>query len=339
MQNKKEYSPVGSLILAAAATIWGFAFTAQKAAADHLEPFSVNSIRFFIGGFFLLLFSEIQTYIRIRRNPSYVPLRFTPTDWIAASVCGGLLFLASTLQQYGIDEGDAGTAAFLTALYIVFVPVLGALLFRRPTGRFVWGGIVLALFGAYLLSVIGGSPAADEVHGLSGLFSLFGSTGFKIGRASVFILLCSVVFSFQILSIDHFSGSVSGVRLAMLEFFVAGTLGLPEMLILERPSFDAVVPALPPLLFLGIFSCGIAYTCQIVGQAKTPPAVAAVIMSLESVFGAVGSIFLLGERMNLAEVLGCLFIFLAVLAVEIPTALSERRKSQPPPSGEEIRDP
>ena len=329
MQNEpNRYSPVGSLILALTSMIWGFAFTAQKEASRTLLPFSVNSIRFFIGALTLLLFSVLRNAVRKKRDPSYRPAPFSRADLIAGGVSGSLLFVASTLQQYGLSEGDAGICAAITALYIVFVPLFGSVIFRKKIGGFVIVGVAIALFGAYCLSVLGEMPDADGVRTFASFASLFGKAEFSVGRSALFAFLCSVVFSFQILSIDRFAAEVDGIRLAAEEFTVAGVLGVPFLLILERPSPADCLSALPPLLFLGVLSCGVAYTFQIVGQAKTPPAVAAVVMSLESVFGALGGIWFLGERMNAPEILGCALILLAVLTVE----LSALKKQSGPPS-------
>ena len=338
MNEAKKYSPIGSLILAAGSMIWGFAFTAQKAASKTLSPFSVNTVRFFIGALALYLFALARDGFRKRRDPAYRPAPFSRTDLIAGGVCGVLLFIATTFQQFSLDEGDAGICAAITALYIVFVPLFGAVLFRKRIGLFVVLGVAVALLGAYSLSVLGGLPAADDVGSVSDLFSLARSAKFSVGRPALFALLCSIVFSFQILSVDRFASEVDGIRLSMMQFIVSGALGAPFLFALERPSPADILAALPPLLFLGILSCGVAYTFQIVGQAMTPPAVAAVVMSLESVFGALGGIWFLGERMNAPEILGCALILAAVLTVEL-SALRGKKKTDSPPPEDPIKDP
>lgn len=330
--NERKYSPIGSLILALASMIWGFAFTAQKEASRALPPFSVNAIRFFIGALTLFLFSLARDAVRRRRDPAYHPVPFSRADLLAGAVCGTLLFVATTLQQFGLSEGDAGISAALTALYIVFVPLFSAVIFRRRIGWTVILGVAVALAGAYSLSVLGITPGADDVGSPAAFFALMKETSFAIDRPALFAFLCSIVFSFQILSIDRFAGEIDGIRLSMLQFLVAGALGLPPLFIAERPALSAIVSALPPLLFLGILSCGVAYTLQIVGQAKTPPAVAAVVMSLEAVFGALGGILFLGERMNAPEILGCALILTAVLTVEL-SALGGKKSELPPPDG------
>ena len=317
MNESNRYSPVGSLILAAVSMIWGFSFAVQKTASRALPPFSVNTVRFFIGALTLLLFSFFRNLIRRRRDPAYRPAPVTRTDLVAGGISGVLLFVASTLQQFSLDEGDAGICAAITTLYIVFVPLFGAILFRKRIGVFVIVAGVVALAGTFSLSALGEAPGADGARSLSALISLAKSTELSVGRPALFALLCSVGFAFQILSIDRFSREVDGIRLATMEFLISGILGVPFLLFRERPTLSAVLIALPPLLYLGILSCGVAYTLQIVGQAKTPPSVAAVLMSMEAVFGALGGILFLGERMNAPEILGCALILAAVFTVEL----------------------
>ena len=327
MTDQKEYSPVGSLILVAVSMIWGFSFAVQKTASASLLPFSVNTVRFFIGALALILFSVIRGAFGKKRDPARRPAPFTRADLLAGGICGVLLFVGSTFQQFSLDEGDAGICAAITTLYIVFVPILGAILFRKKIGVFVIIAGVIALAGTYSLSVLGELPAADGVRSLGELASLARSARFSVGRPALFALLCSIGFSFQILSIDRFAPKIDGIRLATMEFLVSALLGLPFVLFRERPAISAVITALPPLLYLGILSCGVAYTLQIVGQAKTPPAVAAMVMSLEAVFGALGGILFLGERMNAPEILGCALIFAAVLTVELSSVVRGKREN------------
>ncbi|MBO4283854.1 MAG: DMT family transporter [Clostridia bacterium] len=331
MNEQNRYTPVGSLILAAVSMIWGFSFAVQKTASRALLPFSVNTVRFFIGALTLFLFSFFRNLIRRRRDPAYRPAPFTRTDLVAGGISGTLLFVASTFQQFSLNEGDAGICAAITTLYIVFVPLFGAILFRKRIRVSVIVAGVIALAGTFSLSVLGELPGADEVRSVSALVSLARSAEFSVGRPALFALLCSVGFALQILSIDRFAKEVDGIRLATMEFLISGVLGVPFLLFRERPTPSAVLAALPPLLYLGILSCGVAYTLQIVGQAKTPPAVAAVVMSLEAVFGALGGILFLGERMNAPEILGCALIMTAVFTVEL-SALGRGKRNR-------IKDP
>lgn len=307
---------LGIAMLTLAAVIWGLAFSAQKSAMDFMGPFTCNSVRYLIGAAFLFL-------ITVCRNALvHKPLlpHITRIEWIAGGVVGFFLFMASSLQQIGIEGGDAGSAAFLTALYIVIVPALGVLLGRRP-GAAVWCGIVVALLGAYLLTVVGSSTAAEEISSFGSFFSAIGASRFRIARADLLVILCAVVFSFHILSIDRFSGRVDGLHLSMLQFLTVGVLGLPLMGAIEAPHISEIVDGILPLLYLALLSSGVAYTLQVLGQARLEPALASVIMSLESVFGVIGGVLILGERMNPAEIVGCVLVFIAVIVAQLDDVL------------------
>ena len=316
---------LGIVMLTLAAVIWGLAFSAQKSAMDHMGPFTCNSVRYLIGAAFLFLITVCRNALTHR---PLIP-NITKTEWIAGAFVGVFLFVASSLQQAGIEGGDAGSAAFLTALYIVIVPVLGTLLGRRP-GVAVWAGIAVALAGAYLLTVVGSSSAADGICSVGSFFGAISKSRFRIARADLLVLLCAVVFSFHILSIDRFSARVDGLHLSMLQFLTTGVLGLPLMMALETPKLSGIIGGILPLLYLGILSSGIAFTLQVLGQARLEPALASVIMSLESVFGALGGVVLLGERMNAAETVGCVLVFVAVIVAQlddtIKAALKKNKK-------------
>lgn len=313
---------LGALMLTVAAVIWGFAFVAQKSVMDYIGPVTSNGLRFLVGGAFLGILLLIRDgsghsdrKILVRRGRHLVP-DLTKSELLAGVICGIFLFVATTAQQYGIQLGDVGSSAFITALYIVIVPVLGTLSGRRA-GYHVWIGVGVALLGAYLLSVVGGSAAAGEISSLGDFFRAIGSARFAVGRADLLVFLCAVVFSFHIMTIDRFSGRVDGVRLSMLQFFVAGLLSLPVMFLTETPQLSGIIDGILPMLYLGVLSCGVGYTLQILGQGHVEPSIASVIMSLESVFGALGGALILGERMNPAELVGCILVFSAVLLAQI----------------------
>ncbi len=319
MNRRQSARLLGIAMLTGAAVIWGLAFSAQKSAMSYMGPFTCNSVRYLMGAAFLFLLIVLRNALTKR------PLlpAITKIEWLAGGVVGLCLFVASSLQQVGIEGGDAGSAAFLTALYIVIVPVLGTLLGRRP-GAAVWCGIGIALLGAYLLTVVGGSAGAEEISSVGGFFRAIGSSRFRIARADALVLLCAVVFSLHILSIDRFSARIDGLHLSMLQFLAVGVLGFPLMLAAETPSAAGIFGGILPLLFLAIGSSGIAYTLQILGQSRVEPALASVIMSLESVFGVIGGVLLLGERMNPAEAVGCALVFAAVLVAQLDDALRAR---------------
>ena len=212
-----------------------------------------------------------------------------------------LLAAANLLQQASLQYISAGKAGFLTALYIVIVPIMGIFLGRRAGGK-VWTAVALALVGAYLLSVTSG----DE--------------GFSIGLGEVLVLMCSVVFSGHILVIDRFSPKVDGVQLSFVQFFTAGCISTVAALLLEGSTFTwgGLFAAWGPLLYVGILSSGVAYTLQIVGQAGLSPAVASLIMSLESVFAAISGWLILSQPLSTRELIGCGLVFAGVVLAQLP---------------------
>ena len=292
---KKYFS---SLLMLIAAAIWGFAFVAQKQ-AEAVPAFTLVFARSFLGMVFL--FFLIMLLDRVlktgRRLVSKKGLDFTKTEIIGGACCGIILSVASVLQQSGINNGtDAGKSAFITALYVVLVPVFGLVLKRRaPTNA--WISVGIAVIGFYLLCI---------------------TDGFSLEFSDALVLLCAVVFAVHILVIDRFSPKCDGVRMSFIQFAVVTVVTLVFSLILESPiKLDAVGAAIWPIVMLGIGSSGIAYTLQIVAQSNINPAVAAIIMSLESVFGAIGGALLLREIMNPAEIVGCATVFAAILLSQL----------------------
>lgn len=293
-----------------AAAIWGFAFAMQKVAAE-LAPFTLCAIRSFLAVIFLL--PTVICFDRFSGNRrklfSKKGVDFRKSELIGGGVCGLTLFIASNLQQMGIGEGtDAGKASFITALYIVIVPLL-FLVFKRFSPVNVWISVGIAVIGFYLLCV---------------------KDGFSVAPSDLLVLLCALTFAMQIISIDM-SLSAHGtdcIRLSCVQFFVAGILSLICAFIFERGSDPSVaLKFIPQLLYLGILSSGVAYTLQIIGQKNTPPAVASIVLSLESVFGAVAGSAVLGERMSAREYAGCGIIFLAVLLSQIDFKSNRNNKN------------
>ncbi len=325
----------GNLLLLIAAAVWGFAFAAQDAAGKQLGVFTINSLRFLIASLMLTLLLPLLDRaqgtgrrLMVRTRTGKLRPDVHRTELLAGVLCGFLLFVAAGVQQLGISEGTgAGKAAFLTALYIVFVPLF-SMVFRRRPGRFVWISLLPALCGAYLLTAVQGSLPEQGCPVLGFFRTVFSSVMTPV--PSDLLVLCSAVaFAMQIVAVDRFIDRVDGVRLAILEFAVAGLLALPAALFAERPAPSAVLAAALPLLYLGIFSGGVGYTFQILGQQHTAAAPAALLMSLESVFGVLGGVLLVGERLSVFEITGCLLLFGAVLLSQVP----DRKKNIPPIPG------
>lgn len=297
MKRTKQYLSPALLIIAA--MIWGFAFSAQKE-AEGIPPFTLGAARSllaFVFLIFVILFfdSFFNTGRRLFSKTKIIDIN--RTEIIGGSICGGILAFASFLQQAGINSGtDAGKASFITALYVVMVPVY-ALTLKKRAPLNVWISMPLAVLGFYLLCITG---------------------EFTMALSDLLVLLCALVFPIHILAIDKFSPRCDGVRMSCVQFFVATFVNLIFALILESPiSPSAIGSEILPILFLGIGSSGIAYTLQILGQRGVNPAAASILLSLESVFGVLGSSLFLGEKMSGREYIGCAVVFLAVIISQI----------------------
>lgn len=285
-----------ALILLFAATIWGVAFVAQSVAADYVETFTLNGIRCLMGGIVLIpVFAYFNKKEKADSSASK-PL-FSKDALIGGLICGLCLFAGTCLQQYGIQYTSVGKAGFITALYIVLVPVTG-IFFRKKVGLLTWVSIVLALFGLYLLCI---------------------KEDFTITKGDFYILLCAFAFTGHILAIDHFVQKVSGVLLSMLQFFVCGVICTVLMFVFEQPDMSMIWAARIPILYAGVMSCGVAYTLQIVGQKGLNPTVASLILSLESVISALAGWVILGENLTLKEIIGCAIMFAAISLTCVPS--------------------
>lgn len=286
------------MLLLLASLIWGCAFVAQSVGLAYVGPFTFNGLRFLLGGFVLLpciYFMDRQRGARPTVWGTHDPAQ-RKTLLLGGLACGVAMTLGSSLQQIGLAYTSVGKAGFITALYIVIVPVLGLFLRKRIQPRF-WFCVGLALVGMYLLCVTG---------------------GFSIALGDVILLAGSFFFSVHILIIDHFAQKVDGVRLSCLQFFVCGIVSLVPMFALEHPTLSGVLAAWAPLLYAGILSCGVAYTLQILAQKNTNATVASLILSLESVFAVLAGWVLLGQKLTLRELAGCLLVFVAIVLTQLP---------------------
>ena len=299
MEKLRESQIKNSLLLLLASVVWGLAFVAQSVAGSNIGTFTFNGIRFIIGGICLLPFL---------RGHNVRPSKIPPNKLLGGVICGLALFLASTFQQAGIALGaTAGQAGFLTACYIVLVPILG-LFIGRKCSFLVWPAVAIALVGLYLL--------CDPLAGV----------GFSISTADLALLFCALLFSIQILCVDHYAPRMSPVALACVQFFVSGAVSLVAAIffdLMPDPS-TWVNSLLEPtswiaILYTGIFSSAVGYTLQAVGQRGLNPALASLIMSLESVFSTLFGWLILHQTMTGKEITGCLLIFSAVILAQIPT--------------------
>ena len=285
----------GNLLLILTAFIWGVAFVAQKEGGTAVGDFTFNGVRFVLGGGLLAVCLPLLDKIGLTRRCA------TPESkkamWLGGVLCGVALWAASNLQQLGLATTSAGKGGFITALYIVLVPIFG-LFIKRRTSLFTWISVLLAMVGLYLLCMQGES-------GING--------------GDLLVLGCAPIFAIQILLVDHFVPHTDGVRLSCSQFFTVGILNMPLMFIFEQPSLPAMVDGWLPILYAGLLSSGVAYTLQVVAQKHTHPTTASVLMSLESVFAVLAGLVLMGERLTAWEWCGCAVMFAAVILAQLPS--------------------
>ena len=304
MKLKKYISPA---LLLAAAIIWGFAFAAQDAASE-MNAFSLGFWRSLVGGFFLI--SVIIALDKLlgtgRKLISKKGIDLNRTELIGGVIIGAVLATASAFQQIGINRGtDGGKAAFITALYVVLVPIYALALKKRAPVN-VWISVAIAVVGFYLLCI---------------------TKDVTVAPSDILVVVSAMLFPIHILTIDHFSPRCDGVRMSMVQFFTAAIINLVIALVTAGgESLSFAVPMLLPILFLGIGSSGIAYTLQIVGQKGVNPAVASIILSLESVFGVIGTALFLGQTLSPREYLGCAVVLVAVILSQIDLKVIFKKK-------------
>lgn len=300
MTQTRKNSLVGSVLLALAAIIWGSSFVAQTTGAEHVGPFTFIAMRSFLGSVVLLPVIGIMDMAKKKAQPD-VYKKMTKADYkyllTGGGVCGVVLAAASCLQQLGIDGGTApGMAAFITALYILLVPIFSVFLGKkiRPV---IWAFVGVSILALYLLCV---------------------KEGGRVQGSDLYVLACAFCYAIHILVIDKVSPKLDGVRLSALQFFVAGLIASVPMLLAEDVSFEALKAAAPSIAYSGIMSSGVAYTLQILGQQKTEPTLATMIMSLESVFGVLTAMVVLSQVPTVRETLGCVLMFAAIIVAQLP---------------------
>ena len=277
-----------SLLLLLGAVIWGSAFVAQSVGMDYIGPFTFNAVRSLIGTVSLL--PLILILDRRKKKSGSSPAK--RKEYIKAClVCGLVLFGATMCQQIGLQYTTVGKAGFITAMYIVLVPVLGVFLGRRPALR-IWFCVLLACVGLYFLCI---------------------NEGFSIEKGDLMMLGAAVLFAFQILAIAHFAPKVDSLKLSAGQFFVSGVVSLIIMFIIETPKIPQILAAWLPLLYAGVLSSGVAYTLQIIGEKDADPAIASLAMSMESVFSVLAGWVILGQVLSPREWIGCGLVFSAIL--------------------------
>lgn len=295
MNKEKQRTLLCNLMLITAAAIWGSNFVFQKNVATDIGPFFFMSVRSFLGA--LTLLPIIKVFGRGEHSPKYDKSSFASLLKIAA-LCGTVNVSGSVMVQFGLIYTNASKAGFLNAIYIIFVPVIGMLFFRKKASRFMWLGILLAVVGLYNLCL---------------------SETLTINPGDLIILASTLCFATHIHLISKYVQQVNGMHLSCLEFFCASVFCLIFSLIFESPSLQQILQCYPSILFAGILGIGVCYALQVTAQKYTDPTVAALLMSLESVFGAIGGVCFLGEAFTLKEFIGILFIIAAIIVAQIPS--------------------
>jgi len=280
-----------SLLLLLTATIWGSAFVAQSVGMEHVGPFTFTFSRSMIGG--IVLLPCILLLGKWKKGFA------TRVEWIGGICCGIALCVASNFQQVGMQYTTVGKAGFITALYVVLVPIFGIFMKKRVS-LLIWGCVAVSVAGLYLLCMPAGA--------------------FVLAFGDLLVLLCAVLFSVHILVIDHFSPKGDGVVISCIQFFVCGILSGIPMLLFENPAVGNMLDAKWSILYAGVLSSGVAYTLQVVAQKHVNPTVASLIMCLESVVAVLAGWMILGQAMSAREIWGCMLMFTAIVVAQLPVA-------------------
>jgi len=295
----------GSAILILATVIWGSTFVAQSVGMDYIEPFTFQAIRCFLGGLLLLPVIGIADKFKKTDGKTYFSRWQDKTLWKAALLCSIPLFIATNLQQVGMVDTDAGKSGFLTAMYIVFVPVLGIFRGQKPT-KWIPISVLLGVVGLYFLSCVGVTA---------------------IATSDILLLGCALAFPVQILCVDAYVDKVDPLRLNCLNCLICSVLSAVVMLFAETPTWEGIRGCVGSLAYAGFLSMGIAYSLQIIGQKDLHPATASLLMSLESVFAVLSGWLILGERLTKWEGIGCILVFAAVILSQLPDTKKCNKKA------------
>lgn len=296
--NKKQVR--NSLLLLLTAIIWGSAFVAQSVGMDYVGPFTFTFSRNIIGGLFLLPCIWVLRRLKEKESSAQKTkprLAVTKTEWIGGICCGLALCAASNFQQIGIKYTTVGKAGFITALYVVIVPIMGLFL-KKKVSPLVWLCVILSVIGLYLLCMTEGS--------------------FSLAYGDLLVLVCAILFSIHIMVIDYFSPQGDGVVISCIQFFTCGIVSGIIMLFVERPQIADLIAAWLPILYAGVLSSGVAYTLQIVGQKDMNPTVASLILCLESVVSALAGWLILKQALSGRELFGCVLMFAAIVLAQLP---------------------
>lgn len=294
----------GSIMLLITSFIWGTAFVAQSDGMNYVEPFTYNAMRTLLGGFVLI--PIILIFKAVGKRTGAPPLNYSLKNTVKGGICCGVvLFIASSFQQFGIAYTTTGKAGFITALYIVLVPLLLGMILKKAVPLKMWLFVLIAVVGFWFLCI---------------------NEDFRISKGDFLVLCCALFFAAHIIVVDHFiEQNTDGMLMSCIQFFTAAVFMLIGMFVFESPNIDSIIDAKIPVLYAGIMSSGVAYTMQILGQRYTAPTIATLLMSLESVFAALSGWLILHEKLSPKELCGCGLVFTAVILAQL---VGEDRKKE-----------
>lgn len=295
----KKMRIIGPILLISAAMIWGLSFVAQKQGMEYVEGFTFNGIRSLIGGIVLLP----VIFFRSRKYPvklSPVEKKQTRKDNIKGIlIVGTMLCIGSNLQQFAFDYIEPGKVGFITALYMLLVPLISFIAYKKKQPVTTWIGVILGVGGLYMIC-------------------MGGASSFSLGKGEILAMLCSIAFALHIIVIDKYAPKIDTIVLSCGQYLVTGIVSCILMFIFEKPDASNIMQAAVPILYAGIMSCSCAFTFQIIGQKYTEPTLASMLLCTESVFSVIFSFIILGERMTVIEYVGCAVMFIAIIIAQLP---------------------
>ena len=300
----------GVLILLVTAVIWGSSFVSQSVGAEAVEPFTFMAVRTLMGACFLLPFIIVRDKIsakNLSKQDLFIRKRQNMKTIAYGVPVGIVLAVATNIQQYAFNYSTAGKIAFVTAMYMFFVPIAG-LFMKKKLPLDIWICVIAGFVGLYFLCF----KHEDT---------------FVVNKGDVLALICAVFFTAQILLLEKYARLCDGIKLSCVEFFTAGTITFILMLIFNHPTWAAIKQCAPSLLYSGIMSCGIAYTLQVVGQKYCEATIASLLMCMESVFAVLSAAIILGEKLTPREITGCTIMFVAIVLSQVADAVRAKKST------------
>ena len=296
LMNQKKVR--ANVFLLLTAFIWGAAFVAQQVGMEHIGPFTFNGARMLVSGVVLtpIVLLLRKKHSKASEDARLVPEKNNKTLFLGGFCCGFFLFAASSFQQVGLLYTTAGKAGFITALYILIVPLLGVFM-KKKLSKTIWFCVVLACIGVYLLCMV---------------------ENFTMNQGDFIMLFSALSYALHIITVDYFSPKTDGVAMSLIQFFVAAFFCFIPMFAFEAPKITNILISWIPLLYVGVLSGAVGYTLQIIAQRDTTPTIAALLLSLESVFAVLMGAALLNERMSYQEITGCILMFAAIIIAQLP---------------------